>query len=146
MKKLVIAIILVVFFIAGCTHTGYYNTQRGALMGTGVGALAGQTIGRDTESTLIGAGIGALMGTVIGNSMDQQAQEYREYQLRDQISRQQYEGYRSGSYYDRGYEKQYYGNHYPHHSPPGYWVTVPGHWRGHVWVPEHREWRPHRRY
>jgi uncharacterized protein YcfJ len=144
MKKLIIAIILIVFFVAGCTHTGYYNTQRGAAMGTGLGALAGQTIGRDTESTLIGAGIGALMGTVIGNSMDQQAQEYRDYQLREQISRQQYDNYRAGNHFERRYERQYYGNYSRHHSPPGYWVTIPGHWRGHVWVPEHREWRPHR--
>ncbi|MFO8085515.1 MAG: glycine zipper family protein [Desulfobacterales bacterium] len=142
MKKLILTTVLLVFFAAGCTGTGYYNTQKGAVMGSGMGALAGQVIGRDTESTLIGAGIGGLMGTVIGNSMDQQAQQYRDYQVRDQLARQPYENYRSRGPYDPQY---YRYNHY-HRSPPGYWATVPGHWRGNVWVPAHKEWRPHRGY
>jgi hypothetical protein len=33
-------------------HPGYYNTQRGAVTGAGLGTLAGQTIGGNTESTL----------------------------------------------------------------------------------------------
>lgn len=154
MKRLLYIIVLVVFFAAGCTTPGYYNTQRGAVTGAGLGALAGQTIGRNTESTLIGAGIGGLMGTVIGNSYDQQAQQYRDYQVREPVSRQQYDNYRPRDQYDRQYyhdrqnyhDRQYHRYHSHHRSPPGYWVTVPGHWRGHVWVPEHREWRPHRRY
>lgn len=44
--------------------------------GLGLGALIGQAIGNDTESTLIGAGIGAGVGHVIGNERDKQkAQE-----------------------------------------------------------------------
>jgi uncharacterized protein YcfJ len=142
MKKSMFAIVLVVFWVAGCTTPGYYNTQRGAVTGAGLGALAGQTIGRNTESTVIGAGIGGLMGTAIGNSMDQQAQQYRDYEAREQVSGQQYGDYRSRNPYDR----QYYRYHSCHQSPPGYWVTIPGHWKGHVWVSEHKEWRPHRRY
>lgn len=46
------------------------SAQTGALVGTGVGALAGQAIGRDTESTLIGAGVGAAGGYMIGNEQD----------------------------------------------------------------------------
>ena len=49
MKKLLIAMFLMVVFVAGCANTGYYNTQRGAAIGAGLGALAGQAIGRDTE-------------------------------------------------------------------------------------------------
>ncbi len=148
MKRLLYLIVLVVFFAAGCTTPGYYNTQRGAVTGAGLGALAGQTIGRNTESTLIGAGIGGLMGTVLGNSYDQQAGQYRDYQAREQVSGQQYDNYRPRDQYDgQYYHDRQYHRYQPHHrSPPGYWVTVPGHWRGHVWVPEHREWRPHRRY
>jgi hypothetical protein len=148
MKRLAYIIVLLVFFAAGCTTPGYYNTQRGAVTGAGLGALAGQTIGRNTESTLIGAGIGGLMGTVIGNSYDQQAQQYRDFQVREPISRQQYDNYQPGDQYGRQYyhDRQYYRYHSYHQAPPGYWVTVPGHWRGHVWVPEHREWRPHRGY
>ena len=36
----------------------------------GIGALAGQAIGGDTEATLIGAGVGALAGYAIGNEQD----------------------------------------------------------------------------
>lgn len=53
-------------FIAGCES----DAQTGALIGTGVGALAGQAIGGDTESTLIGAGAGAAGGYIIGNESD----------------------------------------------------------------------------
>jgi len=48
-----------------------YNTQRGAAIGAGVGALAGQAIGRNTEATLIGAGVGTLLGAIFGNAADQ---------------------------------------------------------------------------
>ncbi len=148
MKRLILATVLLVFFAAGCTAPGYYNTQRGAVGGAGLGALAGQAIGRNTESTLIGAGIGGLMGTVIGNSYDQQAQMYRDFQATDRMARQQYDSYPRGDQYSRQYYHgmQYDPSYSRYHAPPGYWVTVPGHWRGHVWVPERREWRPHRRY
>ena len=61
--------------LASCANTGRYNTQKGALAGAGVGALAGQIIGGNTSSTLIGAGSGALIGAVIGNAQDQANQE-----------------------------------------------------------------------
>lgn len=54
------------FFIAGCES----DAQTGALIGTGVGAAAGQVIGHDTKSTVIGAGIGAAGGYIIGNESD----------------------------------------------------------------------------
>ncbi len=53
---LTIAVGLGLAFVAGCES----DAQTGALIGTGVGALAGQAIGSDTESTLIGAGAGAI--------------------------------------------------------------------------------------
>ena len=37
----------------------------GAMLGGGIGALAGQAIGGNTASTLIGAGIGAGTGLII---------------------------------------------------------------------------------
>ena len=52
--------------IAGCES----DAQTGALIGTGVGAIAGQAIGGDTEGTLIGAGAGAVGGYIIGNESD----------------------------------------------------------------------------
>ncbi len=55
-----------------------YNTQKGAAIGAGVGAIAGQAIGRNTEGTLLGAGIGTLLGAIVGNAVDQTHQASRE--------------------------------------------------------------------
>ena len=55
-----------------------YNTQRGAVVGAGMGALMGQAIGRDTGSTLLGAGIGTLLGAIVGNASDQSYQAARD--------------------------------------------------------------------
>ncbi len=63
---MVVAVSLGLVFAAGCES----DAQTGALIGTGIGALAGQAIGGDTESTLIGAGIGAVGGYMIGNESD----------------------------------------------------------------------------
>jgi hypothetical protein len=52
--------------LSGCET----DAQSGALMGAGVGALAGQAIGGNTKSTLIGAGIGTGAGYMIGNESD----------------------------------------------------------------------------
>lgn len=55
-----------------------YNTQKGAAIGAGIGALLGQAIGRDTEATLLGAGIGTLVGAIAGNAVDQEHQAARD--------------------------------------------------------------------
>jgi hypothetical protein len=52
-------------FTSGCN-----DAQGGALLGAGIGALAGQAIGGDTEATLIGAGVGTGAGYIIGNESD----------------------------------------------------------------------------
>ncbi len=65
----ILMIVLVCFglvYVAGCES----RAHTGALIGTGVGAAAGQVIGRNTASTLIGAGIGAAGGYIIGNETD----------------------------------------------------------------------------
>ncbi len=76
-------------FLAACTTTDPYtgeqkvsNTAGGALIGAGVGALAGLAVGggnavENRRAALIGAGIGALGGGAIGNYMDQQEAELR---------------------------------------------------------------------
>ena len=58
--------------LSAATLLGCSNTEQGAGWGAGIGALAGQAIGGDTEGTLIGAGIGALVGGAIGNDQDKQ--------------------------------------------------------------------------
>jgi len=60
------AVCLCLAFIAGCES----DAQTDALIGTAIGAGAGQAIGGDTESTLIGAGVGAVGGYIIGNEQD----------------------------------------------------------------------------
>ena len=63
---LLVAVSLGLVFVAGCES----DAQTGALIGAGVGAIAGQAIGGDTEGTLIGAGVGAAGGYMIGNEQD----------------------------------------------------------------------------
>ena len=70
-KNLVIIVMVIVMslglaFVAGCES----DAQTGTLIGAGVGAIAGQAIGGDTEGTLIGAGVGAVGGYIIGNESD----------------------------------------------------------------------------
>ncbi len=64
--SLTIFIVIGAFWICGCES----DAQTGALIGAGVGGVAGQAIGGDTEATLIGAGVGAAAGYMIGNERD----------------------------------------------------------------------------
>ena len=63
---IVASVILGLAFMPGCES----SAQTDALIGTGIGAVAGQAIGRDTKSTLIGAAVGGAGGYVIGNEQD----------------------------------------------------------------------------
>ncbi len=76
----IIVLLAVMFFSASCATVpeDRYNTQKGAAIGAGVGALLGQAIGRDTESTLLGAGIGTVFGAIAGNAVDQDHQAARD--------------------------------------------------------------------
>lgn len=64
MKKIVLGIILAGSMM-GCANMT--KTEKSALVGAGVGAVAGQALGHSTGSTLIGAGLGALGGAAVGN-------------------------------------------------------------------------------
>ncbi len=61
--------------LTGCASTGTSNTTDGVVGGAAVGALAGQLIGGNTQSTLVGAAIGSAAGGLIGYSLDQQAND-----------------------------------------------------------------------
>jgi outer membrane lipoprotein SlyB len=82
MKKsiLYISLLSVVFLSVSCATVpeDRYNTQKGAAIGAGIGALLGQAIGGDTEATLLGAGIGTVVGAVAGNAVDQDHQAARD--------------------------------------------------------------------
>lgn len=81
----IIAISAAAFLVASCTSDPYTGEQRlsntagGAMIGAGVGALAGIALGggSDRRNALIGAGVGALVGGGIGAYMDQQEAELR---------------------------------------------------------------------
>lgn len=73
-------------FVAACDTTGpnqMQNTQQGALIGAGAGALLGAITNNDgsvrerNQAALIGAALGAGVGAGIGNSLDRQAEELR---------------------------------------------------------------------
>lgn len=82
MKNNILSIIIVslMFFSVSCATVPQdrYNTQKGAAIGAGIGALLGQAIGRDTEGTLLGAGIGTVVGAIAGNAVDQDHQAARD--------------------------------------------------------------------
>lgn len=73
MKKIVIILSLICLAAVNAQADQYIRVNKGIqglLLGAGGGALAGQAIGRNTESTLIGTTLGTLIGYMVGNEMD----------------------------------------------------------------------------
>jgi surface antigen len=60
--------LLASFLLSSCMMAN--KGQTGAAGGAALGALGGQAIGNNTESTLLGAAIGGVLGYIIGNEMD----------------------------------------------------------------------------
>ena len=85
-RMLMAALILLPLVSCTSMSSQRYNTQKGAAIGAGLGALTGQAIGHDTGSTLIGAGVGTLMGALVGNAIDQSHQEVIDTQEASQLS------------------------------------------------------------
>ena len=73
MKKyhLIIIAMTLSCFLVSCAHypPDRYNTQKGAVVGGGMGALIGQAIGGNTESTLIGLAAGTILGALVGKKV-----------------------------------------------------------------------------
>lgn len=69
-----------IFLLGGCASLS--NTQEGAIIGGGAGAVLGGVIGNQTGSTtrgaIIGAAVGGAAGAIIGRQMDQQAEALEE--------------------------------------------------------------------
>jgi hypothetical protein len=82
MKKYSIAFIILIIgaLVSSCAYAPVdrYNTQRGAAVGAGMGALIGQAIGHNTKGTLIGLAAGTIFGALVGNATDQQYQAARD--------------------------------------------------------------------
>jgi len=73
MKKILL-ISVITLLLAGTTHAGDHKHRdlRGVIVGAGGGALLGQAIGRNTQSTVIGTAIGSVVGYLVGSEMDRQ--------------------------------------------------------------------------
>ncbi len=82
MKKYHVVIITLIlsFLLTSCAHypPDRHNTQAGAVIGAGMGALIGQAIGGNSESTLIGLAAGTILGALVGNAKDQDYQAARD--------------------------------------------------------------------
>jgi hypothetical protein len=82
MKKyyLIIIAMALSWFLVSCAHypPDRYNTQKGAAVGGATGALIGQAIGGNTESTLVGLAAGTILGALVGNAADQDYQAARD--------------------------------------------------------------------
>jgi hypothetical protein len=78
--KLLIFFLILPIILGSCAHIppDRYNTQKGAAIGAGAGALIGQAIGRNTEGTLIGLAAGTILGALVGNAIDQDYQAVRD--------------------------------------------------------------------
>ena len=87
MKKVFVILVMLTLAITftSCATMPYdrYNTQKGAAIGAGLGAIGGQVIGRNTEGTLIGAAVGTLLGAIVGNATDQEYAAAREAAMTD---------------------------------------------------------------
>ncbi len=72
-KRMGVIVLMIVVVIGSCASIpkDRYNTQKGALIGAGAGALMGQAIGRNTEGTLMGLAAGTVLGALVGNTVDQ---------------------------------------------------------------------------
>ena len=68
-KGLILICLLVSFSLFFGACAGMTPTQKGAVGGAAVGAIAGQLIGGDTTSTMIGAGVGALGGALLNDAI-----------------------------------------------------------------------------
>lgn len=71
MAKKTELVLVMIALIGGLLFIGCESSAlTGAGIGSGIGALAGQAIGGDTESTLIGTAIGGGAGYMIGAEKD----------------------------------------------------------------------------
>ena len=82
-RNLAVSVLSLGFLVgnSGCES----DAQTGALIGAGLGAIAGQAISGDTEGTLIGACVGAAGGYMIGNEKDKKEDRERAASDRAQI-------------------------------------------------------------
>ena len=69
MKKVLI-ITAMILTAATNVYADHHQSIGGLVLGAGGGALVGQALGRNTESTVIGTAVGSVLGYIIGSEMD----------------------------------------------------------------------------
>lgn len=100
-KRLFLGVATASLLLIGSMLSGCNDAQAGALLGAGIGALAGQAIGHDTQATLIGAAIGTGAGYIFGNESDKEraanaspsSRPIKRYGYRKPYSNKQYHSY-----------------------------------------------------
>lgn len=97
--------------VGGSLLGGCNDAQAGALLGAGIGALAGQAIGGDTEATLIGVAIGTGAGYIIGNESDKEKAAGSPYQYQNTAPQPHSAGYK----YRTPYSNQQHHSHHVHY-------------------------------
>ncbi|MGB3212689.1 MAG: YMGG-like glycine zipper-containing protein [Desulforhopalus sp.] len=71
MKLIHMTLATIAFFSFSLTTVHAGDRQVGGLLiGGGTGALIGQAVGQNTESTLVGATVGGVVGLIIGSELD----------------------------------------------------------------------------
>lgn len=73
MKRMIggMGALAVLMVMQGCNTTPVQDgVVAGGLVGAGLGAIAGSTMGKTGEGALIGAGAGAITGAIIGDHID----------------------------------------------------------------------------
>lgn len=71
MKKIILITTLSIASVVTAQAADHrHNDIRGVIVGAGGGALLGQAIGRNTQSTVIGTAIGSVVGYLVGSEMD----------------------------------------------------------------------------
>jgi outer membrane protein OmpA-like peptidoglycan-associated protein len=89
-KKPFLFLIIICFGLASCATDEYGNqrpltdTEKGALIGAGIGVLAGLTTKNKKKKAILYGMVGGITGGAIGAYMDSQQQDF-EKQLADQI-------------------------------------------------------------
>ena len=100
-----------------CQTLGQGRTGAGALIGGGIGAVAGSQIaarGNRTEGSIIGGVLGAIVGSQVGRASNDQCRSNTTYSQAPTYysSNDRYDdrAYASNRYDDRGYRDDYRGN------------------------------------
>jgi uncharacterized protein YcfJ len=71
-RRIVVLAPIVMMIVSGCSTWRKLNdTEKGAVIGGGGGAVVGNVVSPGLGGTVVGGAVGALGGGLIGNEMDE---------------------------------------------------------------------------